>query len=125
MYTMDEEEYKGIFLDFHVKNMVDLVQEYGVTDFINMCTKNKCMVCLGENKEWNSIVLPCLHTVHTRCYANYVATKKKLLCPICGDLKNQWKDNGCIVCKMGRNKYFEDYFAHWKCLEHCEAKLKN
>jgi len=67
---------------------------------VNIRSKETCYVCLDENSEWMSNILPCGHSIHTRCYAAYIKTKTKFSCPVCGEFdENDPNTLFCTLCK--------------------------
>ena len=79
-------------------------------------TKNKCACCLGHNKSWESFILPCGHTAHTRCMLKHLTYKKILHCPVCGYyFSNKMltctgcgEMKKCVLCDDCREKYPTD-----------------
>ena len=84
------EDYEGLYCDFDDNQIkgtnvfYSLVPRHYTVE--NVMTKNTCIVCLGSNDKWNSIILPCLHTAHTRCYRAFVNEKKNIVCPVCNEI---------------------------------------
>jgi len=67
---------------------------------VRIRSKETCYVCLDENSEWMSHILPCGHSIHTRCYAAYIKTKTKFSCPVCGEFDgNDPNTLFCNYCK--------------------------
>ena len=109
---------------FDVNNIQNnrTILSFGITEFVHKIkSKNRCMCCLGENDEWESYILPCGHSVHTRCFRKYIGGKDECICPVCKTF--EIKKDKCILCDV----VLEDkkYICNRKCLEDNEEKLKN
>ena len=82
-------------LEANYKLENDLVN-FGVLGCYIMKTEKNCIVCKGSNKEWDSYILSCYHSAHTRCYRRYLFKVDKLKCPSCGLLN--WP-KCCTICQ--------------------------
>ena len=76
-------------------------------DLLTEKVDNVCVCCLGKNKEFDSYLLPCGHTSHTRCFRKYINIVNKCVCPICNKFDTP---SCCLVC--GKKGY---YICHVKC----------
>jgi len=79
------ETYNGLDLEYRTALSMDI---HLASQFPqHMFTSNTCAVCLGKNPAFESYILPCKHSCHTRCYRRFADSKKSLDCPICGKIE--------------------------------------
>ena len=95
--------------------------EFDVSYLSNDCPKfakvltdntDLCIICqmdeTKEGKKWERFQLSCGHIMHTHCFQKWCATKMKINCPYCGDIKDIPANYYCIHCeKFGHSMYDE------------------
>ena len=105
------EDFDGIKIN-DIDELVKLktIDDFISNDLLTQKTKKTCLVCLGVNNSWESYILPCGHTAHTRCFRKFITLSNKCICPVC---KKMDFGDQCIVCL----KKSDDYICSKTCLD--------
>lgn len=81
--------------------------------------KKMCCVCVidetKDGKSWDRYELVCGHQMHTRCLRKWCATKNKLNCPQCGDIKPIMKNRYCSSCKKFGHTFEDKANGEYVC----------
>lgn len=80
-------DFKGIDLEEDPKWGAFMLLKMNINPGREVFSDEPCLICLGQNKEYASYLLPCNHTVHTRCFRKFLFSKQDILCPVCGPIK--------------------------------------
>ena len=69
---------------------------------------NHVLFAKNVNNTWDSDVLPCNHTAHTRCFRRYLFQENVMSCPACGPL--EFPDI-CRVCLQTKENHDKDFYC--------------